>query len=342
MKQHPFDFKQFEKRKAEHIKFALADENQATGLSGLDTLHLAHEAIPDLDFNEVTLSTYRLGNPTPTPFLVSAMTAGHKQAIEINRRLMQACQEKNWVMGVGSQRRQLNDSHAALEWRTLRQATPNVVLYGNLGLAQLIMTPITDLERLIESLQAEAMIIHCNPLQECIQPEGTPQFKGSWQALESLCKQLSVPVIVKETGCGFSYKTLKRLNTLGVAAVDLSGLGGTHWGRIEGDRTVLSQQQQTAKTFRNWGISTVEALSNAIKLNPSYEIWASGGIRSGLDAAKLLAFGAQTIGLAKPLLQAALNGTEAIIDLMNTVEYELKTALFCTGNANIQSFTGDV
>src|SRR5262249_44786341 len=145
-------------------------------------------------------------------------------------------------------------------------------------------------------------------------------------AIETLCKNLSIPVIIKETGCGFSEKTLKRLDSTGIAAVDLSGYGGTHWGRVEGGRTTNEKQQQAASVFANWGISTVNAMINAIYAKPSYEIWASGGVRNGLDAAKLLAMGARRIGLAQPMLAAALQGRDFLINFMENIEYELKIA----------------
>jgi len=236
-------------------------------------------------------------------------------------------------MGVGSQRRELSDNNAAFEWDLLRRDFPQVKLFSNLGIAQLISTSIDQVRRLVDALQAEALIIHCNPLQECIQPEGTPFFKGCWQALEALVRQLPQPIIVKETGCGFSLRTLARLNDIGVAAVDVSGLGGTHWGRIEGHRAVEEPMRHKASaTFRDWGIDTVQSVKNAVSLNPSYEVWGSGGVRHGLDAAKLFALGASTVSFAKPMLDAALRSIEEVVMVMASIEYELKVAMFCTGS----------
>ena len=327
------DYNQFETRKQDHIELALMPENQADECHPLDQVILIHEALPDLDFADISLQSHRFGQPVQTPFLVSSMTAGHQQSVDINRHLVAACEQRGWAMGVGSQRRELTDRHAAHEWYMIRREHPYVSLLGNLGIAQLIGTPLSALQRLTDALQASALIIHCNPLQECIQPEGTPQFKGCWTALEQLVKTLPHPVVVKETGCGFSAKTLKRLNDIGVAAVDVSGLGGTHWGRIEGHRAAHdSIHQQASMTFRNWGIDTVHSILNAVSLAPTYEIWGSGGVRNGLDAAKLIALGASTIGLAKPMLAAALKSVDALTTRMAAIEYELKVALFCTGS----------
>ncbi len=328
------NIKQFEKRKRDHIEQALFDKNQCYN-SELDSLTLIHEALPDLDFDEIDTTIQSLGEIRSAPFFISSMTAGHKGSVNINEVLAVAAAETGWSMGVGSQRRELTDNEAQREWQKIRAKAPNVSLYGNLGIAQIITHSRDNILRLIENIQAKALFVHLNPLQECIQPEGTPQFKGGFEALEKLCTNLPVPVIIKETGCGFSKNTLTRLNQLPIAAVDVSGTGGTHWGRIEGARTDIDYLKQTAHSFKNWGISTFQSLMSARDLKPSYEIWASGGVRSGLDAAKYLAMGAQRIGIAKPMLEAALNGVETVIETMRSFEYQLKTALFCTGSENI-------
>ncbi|STX29800.1 isopentenyl-diphosphate delta-isomerase [Legionella beliardensis] len=326
------NFNQFEKRKQDHIELALLPDNQASELNNLDQLTLQHEALPDLNFNEITLAGTRFGKSIPKPFLVSSMTAGHNGALAINRTLLAACANSGWAMGVGSQRRELTDKQAANEWHLLRQEFPDVTLFSNLGIAQLLEVSLSQVMQLTDVLNADGLIIHCNPLQEVMQPEGTPHFKGCWQQLENLVKKLPLPVIIKETGCGFSKSTLTRLNDIGVAAVDVSGLGGTHWGRIEGCRSKNTIQNKAAETFKNWGINTVNSVLNAVSIKPNFEIWGSGGVRHGLDAAKLFALGATTVGFAKPMLQAALISAEQVYDLMTTIEYELQVAMFCTGS----------
>ena len=327
------DYSQFEQRKQDHIELALMQANQADELNTFDNVSLIHEALPDIDFNEISISSSRFGQTVSTPFMVGSMTAGHRDAAHINQHLIAACAEKGWAMGVGSQRRELTDDKAAFEWQSLRQDYPDVSLFSNLGIAQLINTPFSKIQRLTDALQADALIIHCNPLQECIQPEGTPAFKGCFKTLAELVNALPLPVVVKETGCGFSKSTLKRLNDIGVAAVDVSGLGGTHWGRIEGHRAINEPiKHKTSATFHNWGIDTVQSVSDAYALNPTFEIWGSGGVRHGLDAAKLVALGATTVAFAKPMLHAALLGTKDVLAVMASIEYELKVALFCTGS----------
>lgn len=334
--EHP---QKFESRKSDHIRLALLDAMQAPG-SGLDSIKLVHEAFPDLDFEELELEQELFNTGIQiSPLFVSSMTAGHAGSVDLNLALARVCENRNWAMGVGSQRRQLTDKTADAEWAKIRKACPKVRFFGNIGIAQLIQTKTDDIRRIAETLEATAMFVHANPLQECLQPEGTPHFKGGIKEIERLAKELPIPVIVKETGCGFSAATLKRLNGIGLAAVDVSGLGGTHWGRIEGGRSEEgSRLQSVAETFRDWGIGTVESLESAMAVQTDYEVWASGGVRSGLDAAKLIAMGAKMVGLAKPLIEAAIDGETALDERMARLELELKIALFCTGSKT----TGDL
>ncbi len=328
---------QFEKRKQDHIQLSLSPKNQAVGEAGFDRVELIHEALPDLDFKDIRTQSFSLNLKTKTPFLISSMTAGHAASTDLNATLARAAETFGWRMGVGSQRKELNDEEAALEWQAIRKRAPKVILFGNLGLAQLIRTKVSSVERLVDSLEASGMIIHLNSLQECLQPEGTPSFKGGVKALAELAEKLSVPVIVKETGCGFSRTTLKKLRGLKLGAVDVSGFGGTHWGRIEGDRNKAdSVRREVAETFANWGIATVDSLNEAVSMKKDFEVWASGGVRTGLDAAKLLAMGATTVGFAMPILEAALQGENELHRKMAVVEYELRTAMFCTGCADLE------
>ncbi|OFZ15618.1 MAG: type 2 isopentenyl-diphosphate Delta-isomerase [Bdellovibrionales bacterium RBG_16_40_8] len=330
---------QFEERKRDHIALALKKENEALGQTGLAEILLKHEALPELDFKDIEIKTTILGEVRQTPFLVSSMTAGHAASKGINTRIARACAVQGWLMGVGSQRRELFDSEAKDEWRLLRASAPTVKLLGNLGLTQAIYTSTDKIKELVDTLEAIAMIIHLNPLQESLQPEGTPNFRGGLKRLTELSRELSVPVVVKETGCGFSIGTLRKLKETGIAAVDVSGYGGTHWGRIEGQRSGNeSVQAEASLSFSNWGVNTRDCLMAAAEVSSNYEVWASGGIRSGLDAAKTVALGAKAIGFAKPMLQAAMVGEDFLLKKMMVIEHEFKTALFCTGCQNPVEF----
>jgi isopentenyl-diphosphate delta-isomerase len=324
---------QFEIRKQDHIQLSLDDRNEAIGGSDFERLKLNHCALPEMNFSEVSLVTQTLGVSQSTPFLVSSMTAGHAASPQLNELLARACAARGWLMGVGSQRRELSDVSARQEWKAVRKAAPGVRLLANIGLAQLVETSPEKILDLVEALEGLGVIIHLNSLQEVVQPEGTPYFKNGLASIRALSKKVKVPVIVKETGCGFSKSTLIELQDAGVAAVDVSGFGGTHWGRIEGDRNREgSQYQKLAQTFSNWGISTVQSLLNARVVSLTYEVWASGGVRTGLDAAKSIALGANVVGFAKPILKAALDGEEALLAVMSQMELELRVALFCTGS----------
>lgn len=325
----------FESRKADHIRLALEPAMEATGGNGFDRVHLLHEALPELDLSEVKLETKFWKFKAASPLFLSSMTAGHHKGEALNLTLARAAAHRRWPMGVGSQRRELTDPNAKAEWSRLRKSAPNAFLLGNLGLAQLITTPVAKVLGLIDALEAGALFIHANAMQEALQPEGTPQFKGGLKALEKLCGASPVPVVLKETGCGFSRPTYARLQRTGLAAIDVSGFGGTHWGRIEGGRAAEgSLHRAAALTFAGWGMSTVDSLLAAPKAQGKLEIWASGGIRSGLDAAKALALGARKVGFAKPALEQALVGEAALEAWMERMEFELRVALFCSGCPN--------
>jgi isopentenyl-diphosphate Delta-isomerase len=338
------DIEQFEARKRDHIKASLDDRSQVSGFGGFDQINFTHEALPELDFKDLNLGLTSLHKNLNTPFYVSSMTAGHAEGVAINRVLMAAASKKGWAMGVGSQRRELSEPQAALEWQTLRAEFPEVVLFGNLGISQIITTEAQIVAELLSSLSASGLFIHVNPLQECIQPEGTPNFKGAISSISRLVKSLKVPVIIKEVGTGFSRATMSRIADTGVAAIDVSGMGGTHWGRVEGLRGEPGQEHfELGKTFANWGISTVDSVLQARELGLGCEIWGSGGIRSGLDAAKVLALGCKRVGVAQPLLIAAIKElageSDSVIKLMELFEKELKIAMFCTGSGQISELS---
>ena len=339
---------QFEKRKGDHIRIALDSRSQTTGQSGLDQVTLIHNAIPEMDLKEVTTVTSFFAsadrNPVSrielsSPLFISSMTAGHEHGYEINKKLAGLSERHQVLMGVGSQRRELFDSKASEEWRMIRTAHPKALLLGNIGLSQLIVTPIEQIQKLIDNLQAVGLFIHLNPLQEALQPEGTPHFAGGLKAIEKILTQISVPVIVKETGSGMSTATVRQLCDVGVKIVDVSGKGGTHWGRIEGYRsTEQSLLYKMAETFADWGHSTVESVLNAKEAHAICQVWGSGGVRSGLDAAKLLALGADMVGIAQPLLRAALLSEDELETAWTQWNQELKIAMFCTGVKNLSEF----
>ncbi|MEN9722116.1 MAG: isopentenyl-diphosphate delta-isomerase [Pseudomonadota bacterium] len=334
------DLTQFETRKRDHISQALDLRNQAQGWTGLEQVRLRHEALPELDFSEIDLSEEVFSQRLKTPFFIAGMTMGHPDAAAINTLLARAAARRGWVMGVGSQRRELEGRALPDEAKSLRREAPDAVLISNLGLSQVIRASSQEIRAVLEALEPQALVVHLNVLQEALQPEGTPQFRGGLEAIARLVRDLPIPVMVKETGCGFSESTLDRLASIGVAAIDVSGLGGTHWGRIEGARSPVSSfESVAAKVFADWGESTVSSVRAAAEVlsknrEARYSIWASGGVRSGLDAAKLIALGAHRVGYAQPALQAAMGGEDVLNRWMEQQEFELRVALFCTGCAS--------
>lgn len=314
----------------DHIKMAMDPWCQSR--SEIHQIELIHEALPEGNLEDVVLNG---GFFKGKPLFVCPMTAGHKESEMINLRIAQACQIQGWAMGVGSQRRELLDLNLTNEWQNLRNNFKDVPIMGNLGLSQAISTPLHKIEKLIETLEANAFSIHTNPLQESLQAEGTPQFKGGLDVIKKIAKKISIPLILKETGCGFSRATIKKLIGSGIRALDVSGYGGTHWGRIESLRAPKDSTSSKAKdVFSHWGISTVDSILNGTNLDIDFELWGSGGVRSGVDAAKLFALGVTMVGFAQPILEAALHSTDHIISKMQQIEWELKVALFCTGCFN--------
>ncbi len=327
----------FEKRKKSHFFLSLKEFSQSLVPSGFDKIQLIHESLPDLNFEDISIHQEWEGHLLKTPFFVSSMTGGWSDSQSFNLKLAKVCEKHSWIMGVGSQRGQLADSSKSQEWKNIRKACPKLILLGNLGLSQILQTSLKQIFSLIDSVQAQGMIIHLNPLQEALQKEGTPQFKGGLNKIRTLVKELPVPLIVKETGCGFSKETLDRLTDIGLSVVDVSGLGGTHWGRIEGTRYDKEDFRfSIGETFSSWGVSTVKSLLYSREKTRDYDLWASGGIRTGLDSAKALALGASFVGFGQPILKALHKGGKNLDKIMSLLEYELKVSLFCTGSQNIK------
>ena len=327
----------FEKRKKSHFALSLKSDSQSLEPTGFHRIQLIHDSLPDLDLEEVSIHQQWQKHLLKTPFFVSSMTGGWSKSADFNLKLAKACERHSWIMGVGSQRGQLLDSSKDQEWKNIRKACPKLILLGNLGLSQVLQVSVKQILSLIDCLEANGMIIHLNPLQEALQKEGTAQFKGGLEAIKKLVKNIPVPLIIKETGCGFSKETLDRLEDIGISAVDLSGLGGTHWGRIEGARYSKGEALfDIGETFSAWGVSTLESLMNSRAKPRDYNVWASGGLRSGLDAAKALAMGASFVGFGQPILKALHNGEKMLDKIMTRLEYELKVSLFCTGSDSIK------
>jgi isopentenyl-diphosphate Delta-isomerase len=325
-----------EQRKKDHIDIILSGRAEHLHGSGLDQFEFVHDALPDIDFKSIDLGTSFLGKTLKLPYLASSMTGGPAQGGVINRNIAQAAQAMGFAMGVGSQRIALGGGSEHGLDLAVRRIAPDIALYANLGAVQLVhdMT-VDDARRAVDAIEADALILHFNPLQEALQQGGDLNWKGVAHAVENVCRQLQVPVIAKEVGAGISVNVARRLAKLGVAAIDVSGAGGSSWAAVEGLRHPDQQGQSLGETFRNWGIPTAECLQRVRAAMPEMPLIASGGIASGLDGAKALRLGANLVGQAGALLRAATLGTDQVIAHVQAWEKALRIACFCTGSANL-------
>ena len=323
-------------RKADHLRICLEDDVQFERRThGLDRYRFDHSCLPELNFQEIDLGTKFLGKNLTAPLLISSMTGGTEKAKLINSRLAIAAQKHGLAMGVGSQRIAVENPQVAHTF-AMRSLAPDALLLANLGAVQLNYTyGLEQCLRVVDILQADALILHLNPLQECIQPRGDRNFKGLLVKIEQLCRQLDVPVIAKEVGNGISVGMATKLIEAGVRAIDVAGAGGTSWAKVEGARAENDLQRRLGQTFADWGIPTAECITQIRQKYSDLPLIASGGLRNGLEVAKAIALGADLGGLAFPFLQAASESEAAIDELVELLIAELKTVLFCTGNANL-------
>ena len=323
-------------RKAEHIRICLESDVQfkAQG-SGFDRYQFTHNCLPEIDYQDIDLTTNLFGKQLGAPILMSSMTGGTQQAKEINYRLAEAAQEYKLAMGVGSQRVAIEQPDVADTFQ-VRKIAPDILLLANIGAVQLnYRYGIAECLRAVELLEADALILHLNPLQECIQPHGDTNFRGLLDRIATVCQQLSVPVMIKEVGNGISASTARQLIAAGVSGIDVAGAGGTSWAKVESERAQTALQRRLGQTFGDWGIPTTECITTIRQIAPNLPLIASGGVRNGLDIAKAIALGADVAGLALPFLQAADTSTAAVAELVQILMAEIQTVLFCTGNINL-------
>ncbi len=322
-------------RKSDHILINLNEEVQSSLNTGLERYHFVHNAIPEINLSEIDLHTTFMAKSLNAPLLISSMTGGAKQADKINISLAEAAQEKGIAMGVGSQRAVIEEP-ALAAGMNLRRYAPNILLFANLGAVQLNYGyGITECKRAVEMLEADALILHLNPLQEALQPEGDTCFAGLLERISEICVELPVPVIVKEVGWGLSKEAAVCLVETGVAAIDVAGAGGTSWSQVEMHRAKSSERAAVAAAFIDWGIPTADAIIDVRQALPDIPLIASGGLRSGIDVAKCLALGADLGGMAGPLLKAATISTEAVIAHIDQIVAQIQVSMFATGSADI-------
>jgi len=330
-------------RKKEGLMIALKEGVQSRSSSTLlECVHLVHNALPELDLDEINTSTSFLGFELAAPILIDSMTGGTPAATRINGRLAQAAHEFGLGMGVGSQRAGLGSSLMAETYRIVRKKAPNAFIYANIGGAQLAEgLSIEDVKRIIEMIHADALAIHLNPLQEVIQPEGEPKFRGVLDRVKELSQRLHIPVIVKEVGAGISAEVAARLEKSGVSAINIAGLGGTSWAGVEQIRAEGKRVRAKARLgdlLWDWGIPTAASLigtKRAVKI----PIISSGGLRSGVDVAKCIAIGASVAGLAHPMLKHAAESYASLTHFIEETIQQIRATMFLVGAKDTQDLS---
>lgn len=319
-------------RKAEHIRINVEEDVSAKGISsGFEIYRFVHCALPEIDLAAVDTSTVLFGYRLSAPVLISCMTGGVPEAERINIALAQVAQERRLALGLGSAR-VLLETPEVLSTFAVREYAPQVPLLANLGAVQLNKGVGPDqCRRIVDLLTADALVLHLNPLQEALQIEGDTDFSGLLVKIERLCHKLDVPVIVKEIGWGIAPDLVLRLMDCGVAAVDVAGAGGTSWSEVERHRLNTRMRAGVAAAFADWGIPTAEVVREARRVAPDALLFASGGIRTGVDVAKAIALGADMVGIAGPFLRAAAESEEAVHQLAEQLVEVLRITMFAVG-----------
>ncbi len=329
-----------ESRKADHIRINLEENVQFPRLTtGLEQYRFMHQALPECDLAAINTQTTFLGKQLSAPILISSMTGGTEEAQHINYNLAAAAQAAGIAMGLGSQRAAIEDKSLARTFK-VRHVAPDILLFANIGAIQLNYGYTVDqCQRAIDMVEADALILHLNVLQEAVQPEGDSNFAGLLGKIEQVCKSLEVPVIVKEVGWGLSETAARQLYNAGVHILDVAGAGGTSWSEVEYHRAPTAFHAHVAASFADWGIPTAHSLIYARRAAPDAVLIASGGLRDGIDIAKCIALGASLAGLASPFLKAAARSPEAVLELIAILSRQLQIAMLCAGACDITALS---
>lgn len=325
-----------ESRKVDHVKINLEQNVQFPNLTtGLESYRFLHRAVPELNLEDIDSSVELFGKKLDSPLLISSMTGGAELAYKLNRNLAQAAQKYNIAMGVGSQRAALEDDSLAYTFK-IRDYAPDILLFANVGAVQLNYGyDASDMQRAVDMLEADALILHFNVLQEAVQPEGDTKFAGLLEKIDAVCKAVNVPVIAKEVGWGFSPEDIKGLVNAGVDAIDVAGAGGTSWSEVEYHRAPTAFHARVARAFADWGLPTAEAIKYAHDTAPNTPIIASGGLRNGIDVVKCISLGALIGGMAGPFLKTANESQEAIGQFIEETNAQIRIAMLSSGAKNI-------
>jgi isopentenyl-diphosphate delta-isomerase len=328
-------------RKFDHIKINLEQDVRSALTTGLENYRFVHEALPELDLNRIDTTLRLFTRRLAAPILISSMTGGTAEAETINMRLAEAAQEVGVAMGVGSQRAALEHPEQAATFQ-VRRVAPDILLFANLGAVQLNYGYTLDhCRRAVDMIQADALILHLNPVQEAVQAGGDVNFEGLAKKIEEVCKKMDVPIIAKEVGWGISERTAKLLAKCGVSVIDVAGAGGTSWSQVEMHRAPDEFTRQLAATFVGWGIPTAESILNVKRTVPEMTVFASGGLKDGLDIAKCVALGATLGGMAGQFLKAAAISTEKAVEMMKLTKRQIEVTMFAAGVGSVEGLKAD-
>lgn len=335
----PSDIEIIKQRKREGIEIPLNNDVQAkTTSTYLEYVKLIHNALPELDYDEIDISTNFLKRKFSAPLIIDSMTGGAPEAARINGRLGELAEKYGFAMGLGSQRAGLESKQLAETYSIARKNAPSAFLIANIGGAQLAKgLTIDNIKKIIDMIQADALVIHLNPLQELIQPEGEPKYKGVFSKISEISGDLDVPVIVKEVGAGISKEVAVKLEVAGVSAINVAGAGGTSWAGVEKIRAEASNNDlktHLGEIFWDWGIPTAASLVE-VKKTVKVPIIASGGLRNGMEMAKCIVLGASMCAMAYPFLLKAAESKEQLFNFADTVIAELKSTMFLIGAMNL-------
>lgn len=325
-----------ERRKNEHIEICLNEEVRGVGVDGgFGSYRFRHNALPELDFGGIDSSASFLGRPLKAPLLISSMTGGTTEANRINRRLAEAAERRGWALALGSGRAAIENASAAASFQ-VRDAAPTIPIVANLGAVQLNYGyGIDECRRLLELTEADGLVLHLNGLQEVFQPEGDTDFGGLLRRIEKLCRESDKPIGVKEVGWGLDGETTRRLAEAGVSFVDVAGAGGTSWSQVEKHRLADDVRREAAEAFAGWGLPTAECIAEARAAAPDAFVIGSGGLTSGVDAAKAIALGADLAGFGRALLAPAVDSVGKLEKRFETIEFALRAAMFGIGAGSV-------
>ncbi|MCQ4088105.1 type 2 isopentenyl-diphosphate Delta-isomerase [Saccharibacillus sp. JS10] len=324
-------------RKSEHVRLCLEEEVSGVGVTtGFEHYRFRHNALPELNFEEVDLSSTFVGRSFKAPLLISSMTGGSVGTGRINERLAQAAQLRGWAIGLGSIRAAVEREELAATFK-VRHKAPDIPVIANLGAVQLNYGFGADeCRRAVEIAEADALVLHLNSLQEVFQPEGNTNFSDLLPKIKKLCQELDVPVGIKEVGWGIDGDTALRLADAGIQFIDAAGAGGTSWSQVEKFRSSDPMRRTAAEAFASWGNSTANCIAEIRSELPGMLLIGSGGLKSGVDAAKAIALGADLAGFGRALLGAAVESVEQTAAVMEQAEFELRTVMFGVGASSVE------